>query len=342
MRRALEEPAPRAQRAALFLDLGIAEASAGLDGWDDHLRGAMEAAPNARAAAVPAQVLANALNRAQRFDEAMDVLDRAAAALHPADGELALELEAAAVIVGMNRLVVSPSLAVRGKALRDRAREDPAAPVDVLATAAYTSVLENEPADAGAELALLAAARMNAGARNGLTSSAGLVARISMALLLAERYGELVPLLDTAIAQARATGDSALLAVALANRGAARAGGARARAILRRTAHAGLGGTRGRRRRRRQPRSIAAPLGDRLARPRRGKAGPRACARRSRRAPPTTKPADGGAGAPPRGARHRAPLRGTRSCSASRDRASRNRRAPAPSDSFRSRRAHRQ
>ncbi len=220
LRRALEEPAPRAQRAALFLDLGIAEASAGLDGWDDHLRGAMEAAPNAAAAAVPAQVLANALNRAQRFDEAMDVLDRAAAALDPADGELALQLEAAAVIVGMNTLVVSPSLAVRGKALRDRAREDPAAPVDVLATAAYTSVLENEPADAGAELALLAAARMNAGARDGLTSSAGLVARISMALLLAERYGELVPLLDTAIAQARATGDSALLAVALANRSA--------------------------------------------------------------------------------------------------------------------------
>jgi DNA-binding CsgD family transcriptional regulator/tetratricopeptide (TPR) repeat protein len=220
LRRALEEPAPRAQRAALLLDLGIAEASAGLDGWDDHLRGAMEAAPNAAAAAVPAQVLANALNRAQRFDEAVDVLDRAAAALDRADGELALELEAAAVIVGMNRLVVSPSLVARGKALRDQARDDPAAPVDVLATAAYISVLENEPADAGAALALLAATRMAAGVRDALASSVGLLARISMALLLAERYGELVPLLDAAIAQARATGDSGLLSVALANRGA--------------------------------------------------------------------------------------------------------------------------
>jgi DNA-binding CsgD family transcriptional regulator/tetratricopeptide (TPR) repeat protein len=219
LRRALEEPAPRELQPELFLDLGLAEASGGIDGWDDHLRRAIEAGPDPATAAVAARFLANALNRAQRFDEAVDVIDRAAASLGLDDRELALELEAAAVMIGMNRLVVSPSLEARGKALREQARNDPAAPVDVLATAAYVSVLENEPAEAGAELALLAAARMVAGDEAPI-SSVGLVARISMALVLAERYAEVVPFLDGAIAHASATGDGGLLAVALANRAA--------------------------------------------------------------------------------------------------------------------------
>ena len=63
---------------ALLLDLGMAEASAGLADWPEHLQRAVDTAPNAAAAGVSALVLGLALSRAQRFAEAVEVLDRAA------------------------------------------------------------------------------------------------------------------------------------------------------------------------------------------------------------------------------------------------------------------------
>ena len=56
-------------------------------------------------------VLARALSRAQRFAEAVEVLDRAASALDLGDSELALQLEAAAVVAGMNDPVTASSMA---------------------------------------------------------------------------------------------------------------------------------------------------------------------------------------------------------------------------------------
>jgi hypothetical protein len=97
LRRALEEPSPGDRQAELLLELGLAEASAGIGGWDEHLREAVAAAPNATAGARAARSFGRALNRSQRFAEAVEVLDRAASALRPEDAELALRLEAAAV-----------------------------------------------------------------------------------------------------------------------------------------------------------------------------------------------------------------------------------------------------
>ena len=82
----------------MLLDLGMAEASAGLAGWPEHLQQAVDTAPNAAAAADAAMVLAHALSRAERFAEAVEVLDRAASSLDPGHSELALLLEAAAVV----------------------------------------------------------------------------------------------------------------------------------------------------------------------------------------------------------------------------------------------------
>ena len=81
----------------------MAEASAGLAGWPEHLQQAVDAAPNAAAAAEAAMVLAHALSRAQRFAEAVEVLDRASSALDSRPAELALQLEAAAVLAGDER-----------------------------------------------------------------------------------------------------------------------------------------------------------------------------------------------------------------------------------------------
>src|SRR5207244_7038469 len=65
-------------------------------------QGAVQAAPNSAAAAGAAIVLGLALSRAQRFAEAVEVLDRASSSLDFRHSELALRLEAAAVVAGMN------------------------------------------------------------------------------------------------------------------------------------------------------------------------------------------------------------------------------------------------
>ena len=98
-------------------------------------------------------VLAHALSRAQRFAEAVEVLDRASSALDSGHAELALQLEAAAVLPALNDPVTAPSVALRRETLRERAASDPAAPPELLAAAAFVSILTNEPAEIGADLA---------------------------------------------------------------------------------------------------------------------------------------------------------------------------------------------
>jgi DNA-binding CsgD family transcriptional regulator/tetratricopeptide (TPR) repeat protein len=205
----------------LLLDLGMAEASAGLTGWHEHLQRAVDTAPNAALAADAAMVLAHALNRAQRFAEAVQVLDRASSALDDSDSGLALQLEIAAVAPGMNDPETAPTLALRRKGLRERADADPAAPAELLAVAAYTSVLTNERANIGADLAtraLQAGSSAPAGSDRPWFSFATWFSQATFSLLWAERYAELEPLLETSIAQARLTGDSSRLAMGLANR----------------------------------------------------------------------------------------------------------------------------
>jgi DNA-binding CsgD family transcriptional regulator len=207
----------------LLLDLGMAEATAGLSGWEAHLREAQEVAPNAAAATDAALVLAHALNRAQRFAEAVDVLDRASASLDSSHAELALQLEVAAVVPATHGPVISPSLARRGRTLRERAARHVAPPPELLAVAGWTSALANERAEVGADLAAraLAAGGGLAPGSDGRPwfSFAAWFTQTTFTLLWVERYAELGPLLDDSIAHARAAGDSNRLAMGLANRG---------------------------------------------------------------------------------------------------------------------------
>jgi DNA-binding CsgD family transcriptional regulator len=223
LRRALAEPPPPGDRSALLLDLGMAEASAGLPGWPEHLQQAVDAAPNPAAAAEAAMVLAHALSRAHRYTEAVEVLDRTSSALDSRHVELALQLEAAAVLPALNDPVTAPSVALRREPLRERAAGDPAAPPEVLAAAAFVSILTNEPAETGADLAtraLLAEGSARPDSDSGpWFSFAAWFSHITFSLLLAERYAQLRPLLDASIAQARVTGDGGRLAVGLRDRG---------------------------------------------------------------------------------------------------------------------------
>jgi len=220
LRRALVEPPEPGRLSYLLFDLGVAEASAGLDGWVDHLQGAVELSTGPVEASRPARALARALNRAQRFAEAVEVLDRAASALGVEATPLRLKLEAAAIVVGLNGAEVSPEMRRRRAALRAQAEDDPDAPPDILAAAAFVSVLANEPATTGAKLALLAEARFaRASEVDEALSYADFFSRTALSLFWTEQDAELVRLLDASIARARAVGDSGLLAVGLLIRG---------------------------------------------------------------------------------------------------------------------------
>jgi DNA-binding CsgD family transcriptional regulator/tetratricopeptide (TPR) repeat protein len=222
LRRALAEPPPPGDQSGLLLELGMAEASAGIAGWPEHLQQALETAPDAVAAADAAMVLGLALSRAQRFADAVEVLERASSSLGSSDSQLALPLEAAAVIPGLNDPVTAPSAALRAKTLRERTAQHPAPPPELLAVAAWTSVLTNEPAEAGAELgarALLAEVSAPSGSEDRPWFAELSFARATLALFCAERYAQMRPLLDASIAQAQATGDGGRLAVCLAIRG---------------------------------------------------------------------------------------------------------------------------
>jgi DNA-binding CsgD family transcriptional regulator len=223
LRRALAEPPAPQNLYGLLLDLGMAEASAGLADWPEHLQQAVDTAPSVVAAAEAAMVLALAFNRAQRFAEAVELLDRAASSLDSRHSELALLLEAAAVLPRLNDPANAPSLALRAQRLRERAAADPAASLELLAVAGFTSILANEPARVGADFAIRALlAGGGAPPRPGgepWFSFATWFSQATLSLLWAERYAQVRPLLDASIAQARITGDSGRLSLGLATRG---------------------------------------------------------------------------------------------------------------------------
>ncbi len=221
LRRALDEPPAGVDRPGLLLELGMAEALGGLPDWPEHLQQAVDTAPDATAAAGAARLLALALLRAQRLAEAVEVLDRASSPLDPRHIELALQLEAEAVLAGMIDPATASSMAVRRDALRERAGSDLPSPPELLAVGSFVSILTNEPAAVGAELASRALLTGESASPQSEElpwfTSATFV--WSFSLLWAERYAELRPLLDSFIAEARASGDGARLALGLASRG---------------------------------------------------------------------------------------------------------------------------
>jgi len=223
LRRALAEPPPPADRSALLLDLGMAEASVGHADWPENLQGAVDTAPSPEVAGISALVLGLALGRAQRYTEAVTVLDHATTSFATPGSDLALALEAAAVVAAINDPQTAPSVALRREAVIARAARDPAAPPELLAAAAFLSVLKNDPAEIGADLASRALlVGGTAPPESGIPpwfAFATWFSQTTRSLLWAERYAEVRPLLDASIAQARASGDSGRLAAGLAHRG---------------------------------------------------------------------------------------------------------------------------
>jgi DNA-binding CsgD family transcriptional regulator len=146
----------------------------------------------------------------------------ATSSLDGRDPALALELEAGAVIAGLNDPATAPSMGSRRAALLEWAARERDAPAELLGVASFISILSNEPAEVGADLAtraLLAEETTQPGWDGQPSFSSATFARATLALLWAERYTQVRPLLDASISEARVNGDGGLLAVCLASRG---------------------------------------------------------------------------------------------------------------------------
>jgi DNA-binding CsgD family transcriptional regulator len=223
LRRALAEPPQQDRRSSILLALGVAEARAGVAEWRAHLEGAVESAIDDAARVDAAIVFGIALSRAQCPGAAVDVLDRAAASLDPAEEQQRVLLDAVAVGVELVNAVPGTAVAGRRRAARERAGTDPSAPPELLAVAAFTAMVNNEPVAAGAQLAqraLAAGSQVLAEVpRRRWLTHATWFAQTALSLLVAERWGELRPLLDESITESRVNGDSSLLAIGLALRG---------------------------------------------------------------------------------------------------------------------------
>jgi DNA-binding CsgD family transcriptional regulator len=223
LERALAEPPRQDRRSSILLALGVAEARAGHPEWRAHLDGAVESAMDDAARVDAAIVLGIALSRAQSPAASVDVLDRVAASLDPEERQQRVLLDAVAVGVELVNAVPGTAVAGRRRAARERAEADPSAPPELLAVAAFSAVVDNEPAAAGARLAR---ASLTAGRevlarvpRRRWLTHATWFAQTAVSLIVAERWDEVRPLFDESIAEARVNGDSSLLAIGLAMRG---------------------------------------------------------------------------------------------------------------------------
>ena len=196
----------------------MAEANAGEPGWYAHMQAAIAAAgdPGSRVAA--ALTTAQALLREQRPDEALRMIDGAARELGDGNERIAALLEAMAVAAGMLDARLAPGVGERAEALRRGVEDDPEAPREVLAVAAFAAAFANEPADTGADLARRA---LRASPRpipdpGDLPSTWFSLATI--VLVWAERYAEAAELLNAAVRECRAAGAGGNLATALTYR----------------------------------------------------------------------------------------------------------------------------
>ncbi len=214
MRRALAEPPPAGERAAVLLALGIAEDAMGHPSALEDLEAAFVAAEPGEEQVRAAIVLANALRRANRSPAAVAAIDRAATG---GNARLEQMLEVAAVGVGMISVDTAPGLRTRLRAVRASADALDAPTRELLGVSALAAAEYSEPAALAAALARRALA---AGERP-LPDPGDLpwFSQATMSMVWSEFWDEAEPVLDAAIGEARAIGDGVLWSVGHSHRG---------------------------------------------------------------------------------------------------------------------------
>ena len=284
LRRALAEPPGDAQRAGVLVELGLAEEHAGQGDPLATVAGAVESSPPGAARVAASLVLVHLLARHNRFAEAIDAIDRAAAAAAPQDVRSAACWRRAPPASRCSR-PARASGTPRASGRHATGRSPRTHRHETLALAALVAVQGNEPAAVAAELALRAFAASPA----PLPSPGDLpwFNQAAAALLWTGRHDELLPRLDAAVALARRTSDANLLGGVLAYRALGGPAGRRPQGGGGRGAH-GAGLPRARRRGplRGAQRGAARGRAHRAGPARRGRGAARGPSRGRSRAPP--------------------------------------------------------
>ena len=217
LRRALVEPPPPGQRSTVLLELGRAEYNTRQPDALPHLKEAVKATSDVRERAAGALILALCLSNSPPNGavDSLRLLDETIASLSANDEPLAILLDTWAADIA----TLSPDLAVkeqaRIRAARRRANMISAPSREVLALAADIAVRSNEPADIGADLAHRSLRAEPDPLVTAVGAPAITVLPAVAALLFSEHYEEFGPLINTAIAGARSTGDIAFFAGSL-------------------------------------------------------------------------------------------------------------------------------
>jgi DNA-binding CsgD family transcriptional regulator len=154
VRRALAEPPAEADRAALLLTLGMAEWRAGQPDAIAHLEQALTAAGEDHRALVRASGrLARAYYVTDQTERAVEVLERAFAAVADTDEGLALLLEANIAITGMTDERTASAAVRRADELHDRLSTIAHPPVNLLVLLAWHAADVNNRSAEAQELA---------------------------------------------------------------------------------------------------------------------------------------------------------------------------------------------
>jgi DNA-binding CsgD family transcriptional regulator len=152
-RRALAEPPATAERAGVLLSLGTAEWRAGQPDAIAHLEQAFAAAgDDHRTLVLASDLLGFVYYVTDQADRAVEVRERAFAAVGDTDARLAARLEASAALVGMTNERTAPAAIRRAEGLHRRLRTLADPPLDLLLTLAYDASRANR-ADEAQELA---------------------------------------------------------------------------------------------------------------------------------------------------------------------------------------------
>jgi DNA-binding CsgD family transcriptional regulator len=152
-RRALAEPPEAAERAALLLFLGRAEWSAGEPDAIAHLEQALAGAGDDHRTLIRASgQLGRAYYVTDHSDRAVEVLERALAAVGDTNAQVAVRLEANAAMAGMTDERTAPAAIRRAEGLHRRLRTLTDPPLDLLVMLAYNASRANR-VDEAQELA---------------------------------------------------------------------------------------------------------------------------------------------------------------------------------------------
>jgi DNA-binding CsgD family transcriptional regulator len=214
LRRALEEPPPAGQEAAVLLATGQAEARAGDARAIAHLQRAIESAPDGATHAEAALLLVQLLGPAGQLKAGIDLALNALARLDP-DSELWRRLEAE-----MLSLAVMDS-SHRAFAVQRLARLDPAMPVDGQGACMLLAILSNEALARGRSRDEVAALAERALAGGWLMESILMHAHATNALMHSGHYRQTIAVWGDFMAHARARGDVVGVSLAHAFRAAA-------------------------------------------------------------------------------------------------------------------------